>query len=117
MDGLSRVVARTPFVVADPAEARPVRLGDPDWRFGSAPDLVTNADTPSRLRLLAMELALHADTWDRATRGFLDVYMAFVLAATGDMALMRRADRYGGLFAPQDWAFSAYRPLPRAQLL
>lgn len=115
--GARHVVARTPYVVADPAAATPVRLGDPDWRFGGAPDLVTNADTPSRLRLLSMELALHADTWDRATRGFLDAYMAFALAATDNATLSRRALRFGGLFAPQDWAFAAYRPLPRAQLL
>lgn len=116
-DGRRRIVARTPYVVADPTAARPVRLGDPDWRFGGAPDLATNADTPSRLRLLAMELALHADTWDRATRAFLDLYMAFALAATDDPALDRRAARFGGLFAPRDWAFAAFRPLPRAQLL
>ncbi|MGE3336619.1 MAG: hypothetical protein AB7N54_02350 [Alphaproteobacteria bacterium] len=115
--GGRHLAARTPYVVADPAAATPVRLGDPDWRFGGAPDLATNTDTPSRLRLLSMELALHADTWDRATRGFLDAYMAFALAATDNATLSRRAARFGGLFAPQDWAFAAYRPLPRAQLL
>ncbi len=71
-------------------------------------------------RVVAMRQYLHGRCGDYAPQRlrFVDGYFAAVaahLAAHRD-ELARDLRRYDGLYAPEDWLWSALRPLPRAWL-
>ena len=52
----------------------------------------------------------------RPRRRFMADYLAWAARAVAGPALDARVARFAGLFAPEDWAWSVLRPLPRAWL-
>jgi hypothetical protein len=95
-----------------------LRLADGPYPFAEPPDLIGAATTQARLELLREHLHSLCRPWDKLAQLFLDAYFARIaaaLAAAGD-ELRALGAANGGLFAPEDWSFSALRPLPQAHL-
>lgn len=78
----------------------------------------TGADHAARLAALGLWLDSLAGDYARPRRQFLGTYLA-LLAATIERnreELAAGLARFEGLYAPEDWLWSAPRPLPRAWL-
>jgi hypothetical protein len=102
-------------IVLDPV--RPLRLNDGQYPF-APPDPAAYPDVPRRLDFLREQLQEQCDLWGKTQRGFLDRYFAWIgerIAAERD-ELSALLAPFGGLYRPEDFAFSAWRPLPRAHL-
>ena len=100
-----------------------VIVGDTPLRFNSEPlpaEAMAQATGDHPARLAAMRGWLHALSGDYAPARirFADLYLAAIAAHIDahrdELAQMLR--RYDGLYAPEDWLWSALRPLPRALL-
>lgn len=114
----------------------PRSLPDGDLRLPG----VTLERTPLRLNTVPVPRAILADAGDGHTarvaaatawlqaacgdyavprRRFIAAYMEFIAAelARHQAALALALDRYDGLFAVEDWTWSALRPLPRAWIV
>ena len=113
------VVCPVPFVLCDRAPPRILRLNGDQYVFPEAPDLRTMTDAAAQLQFLRQHLQHFCDIWARPPKLFLDSYFAYVTAQIekNETPLSEKLAPYGSLFAPMDWALSAPRPLPRAQLL
>jgi hypothetical protein len=100
-----------------------VTVGADKLRLNSEPlpaEAMTSAAGDHAARVAAMKLFLHGLCGDYAPQRlrFVDCYldcMAAHLDAHRD-ELARDMQRYDGLYAPEDWLWSALRPLPRAWL-
>jgi hypothetical protein len=107
-----------PSVTIDPSAGDPLRLNDGPYSFGEIPEGGIGATTPERLAFLRDHLINLCDLWAKRSRQFVDLYFRFIGAQIerDGAAIDERLRRFGGLFARQDYAFSALRPLPRAHL-
>jgi len=105
-------------VSIDANDAKPLRLHHGPYDFRATPGLGTASDTETRLTLLHDHLHALCDLWQKAQHGFIDAYFGFIHAALehDQNALTTELADYGGLYHYRDWAFSALRPLPRAQI-
>ena len=100
-----------------------VMVGDAPLLFNSEPlppETMAQATSDHAARLAAMRTWLHALCGDYAPLRvlFVDLYLA-ALAAHIDAhhdEVSQALRRYDGLYVPQDWLWSAPRPLPRALL-
>jgi hypothetical protein len=100
-----------------------VTVGAEPLRLNSEPlpaDAMAAADADHAARVATMRHYLHGLCGDYAAQRlrFVDCYldcMAAHLAAHRN-ELARGLQRYDGLYAPEDWLWSAPRPLPRAWL-
>ncbi|GAC1347191.1 MAG: hypothetical protein NVSMB18_31440 [Acetobacteraceae bacterium] len=100
-----------------------VELGSAPLRLNSEPvpaAVLESAGEGHAARVAALTAWLQSLAGDYAVarRGFVAGYMD-VLAAEVDRhraALTAGLARYDGLYAPEDWIWSALRPLPRAWL-
>ncbi len=106
-----------PVVTIDTAARDLLRLNDGEYTF----DDVTRAPGPGaaeRLAFLRDHLIDLCDLWAKRPRQFVALYFRFIdtVLEREQPALERATKRLGGLFAWQDYAFSALRPLPRAHL-
>ena len=97
---------------------RPLRLNTMAWDFPERPDLIALAGREARLEFLRDHLKSLCGLWDKAPRAFLDAYFRDVMESIrrnrADIETL--ADHHGGLFHPEDWAYSALCPLPQARL-
>jgi hypothetical protein len=75
-------------------------------------------DAAARLAFLRTHLQGLCELWARPQRRFLDAYVALVADRVGAQAeaLAARLAPFGSLYAVEDFAFAALRPLPRAHL-
>jgi hypothetical protein len=92
-------------------------------RFNTAPlpaDAIATGGASHATRLAAMQQILHAACGDYAPQRerFVHAYLAAITAHIDahQAELAERLKPYQGLYAPQDWLWSALRPLPRAWL-
>ena len=100
-----------------------VTVGDAPLRWNTEPlpaDAMAQATGDHAARVAAMRTFLHALCGDYAPLRirFVDAYLD-ALAAQIDAhrsELARGLQRFDGLYAPEDWLWSALRPLPRAWL-
>ena len=100
-----------------------VTVGDGPLRLNTEPlpaEAMAQATGAHAARVTAMRAFLHALCGDYAPlrQRFVDVYLdglaAHVEAHREELA--HTLQRYDGLYAPEDWLWSALRPLPRAWL-
>ena len=98
--------------------AQPLRLSTMTWDFPERPDLITLAERDARLDFLRDHLKSLCGLWDKTPRWFLDAYFRdihkSILRNRHDLEAL--AAVHGGLFRPEDWAYSALCPLPQARL-
>lgn len=105
-------------MIIDTAAGKPLRLNDGPYPFGEIPEGGIGTTSADRLAFLCSHLADLCDLWAKRPRQFVDLYFRFICAQIERDAaeIDQRLVRLGGLFARQDYAFSALRPLPRAHL-
>jgi hypothetical protein len=94
-------------------------------RLNNSPYVVDDLTEAARTGTAAEKLAFLRDyhetlcgEYAKRRRQFVVLYFRWIddLVAAARPALEQRAANYGGLFAWQDYAFSALRPLPQAHL-
>lgn len=97
-----------------------VRLGPAPIRFGTEPmppdAMPKGADHAARLEAASAWLVGQCGAYAPLRARFVAAYFAWIageIAAHRD-ELAARLARFGGLYAPEDWTWSALRPLPRA---
>lgn len=97
-----------------------ITLGPAPLRLNSlpVPPALLAGGTKRATRAAAMLAWLEAGCGDyaRSRRHFMGEYLRFVGQAIAGPALDERVARFAGLFAAEDWTWSALRPLPRAWL-
>ena len=99
---------RVPSVVLDEA---PLRLNS----FAVPPAILAGGtERASRLAAVQAWLAQACGDYARARVQFVSAYLAFARAAPTGPEMDARIARFSGLFAAEDWTWSALRPLPRA---
>ena len=116
--GLDRVPGSLPF---DHPRLPGVEVGPAPLRLNTVPvppAVLGDAGDGHAARLAAMQEWLQGQCGDYAVhdRGFIASYLAAVSAQieahrTGLAALLQG---FAGLYSPEDWTWSALRPLPRA---
>jgi hypothetical protein len=106
------------LVAIDRRARAPLRLNTMPWAFPEEPDLKALGERGQRLGFLRDQLKSLCPLWDKLPRLFLDAYFRHIVECIAEnrAALEATADRLGGLFAPEDWSYSALCPLPRARL-
>lgn len=115
-DGRYAVDCRIPHVVATRGTA--LRLSGGRYETLSPPDPraeQTRAELFAELRANTLRFC---DQWRKGQRQFVERYFEFVAArVAGEReALADRLRPFGGLYGPDDWLFSAPRPIPQAWL-
>jgi len=122
---MERVVARdgavhcpVPYVTIDWNQDGILRLNGRQYAFPEAPDLRAMTDAAVQLDYLRGHLQHYCDLWARPPKLFLECYFAFVTQCVdaNRTKLKQALEPFGSLFAVEDWALSAPRSLPRAQL-
>jgi len=110
-----RVDASFPCAAIDKSNKKPLRLNSEV--FSVAPNFnAPQGTTP--LIVLSDHLKGLCRTWDRLSLRFLDGYFAHIanmLEVHREMIATKLAP-FAGLYAAEDWTFSAPKPLPRAHL-
>jgi non-ribosomal peptide synthetase component F len=114
-DGALRVDASFPCAAIDKNNRKPLRLNSEVFSVASNFNAPQGA-TP--LTVLSDHLKGLCRTWDRLSLRFLDGYFAHIATMLGvhrDAIAVKLAP-FAGLYAAEDWTFSAPKPLPRAHL-
>jgi hypothetical protein len=113
--GAVRLDAPFPCAAINKITKKPLRLNSE--AFSIAPNFnAPQGATP--LTLVSDHLKSFCRTWDRLSLRFLDGYfehIANMLELHRD-AITTKLVPFAGLYAVEDWAFSAPKPLPRAHL-
>jgi hypothetical protein len=113
-DGALRVDASFPCAAIDKSNRKPLRLNSE--AFMASNFNVPRGATP--LTVLSDHLKGLCRTWDRLSLRFLDSYFGHIANMLGvhrDVIATKLAP-FAGLYAAEDWIFSAPKPLPRAHL-
>lgn len=107
-----------PQVAVDTDGRDPLRLNDGPYDFAELPPLAGTGTVAERMALLRDHLAEACELWAKRPRQFVALYFRFIdgVIAADRAAIDAHLARFGGLFAAEDYAFSALRPLPRAHL-
>ena len=105
---------RLPAIAVHPGKA--LRLNSGDLVFGTPPPLATLPLVADQLQFLGGHFQHHCGIWAKPARLFIARYFDFIEAeiATHNDELKTALKRFGSLYMPEHWAFSALRPLPRA---
>jgi hypothetical protein len=108
---------RLPAIAVHPGKA--LRLNSGDLVFGTPPPLATLPLVADQLQFLGGHFQHHCGIWAKPARLFIARYFDFIEAeiATHNDELKTALKRFGSLYMPEHWAFSALRPLPRAHLI
>ena len=116
-DGAVRCPA--PYISIDPGKRDILLLNGDQYDFPEAPDLRAMTDAHAQLDFLHDHLRHHCDLWARPPKLLLEQYFAFISAQVmaNNATLAAKLAPYGSLFGVSDWALSAPRPLPRAQIM
>jgi hypothetical protein len=115
IDGAIRLDAPFPCVAIDKRNKTPLRLNSEVFSVASNFNAPQGA-TP--LTVLSDHLKGLCRTWDRLSLRFLDGYFGHIgnmLGVHRDVIATKLAP-FAGLYAADDWTFSAPKPLPRAHL-
>ena len=107
-----------PFVAIDRRAGKILQLNGNQYAFPEAPDLRAMTDAAVQSDFLRDHLKHYCDLWARPPKLFLDCYFEFAAKRVeqNETHLTKLLDPFGTLFSYRDWALSAPRPLPRAQL-
>ena len=107
---------RLPCANVQPGKA--LRLNSGGLVFGSPPPLATMPAVADQLLFLRGHFQHHCGIWAKSARLFIERYFEFIEMeiAAHRAELEIRLERFGSLYIPEHWAFSALRPLPRAHL-
>jgi hypothetical protein len=114
-DGSIQLGAPFPCAVVNKAAGKPLRLNSE--ALNAAPNFnVLRGTTP--LNLIKERLKGFCRPWDRLSLQFLDGYFAHIINMLDvhQDAIATKLAPFVGLYAAEDWAFSAPKPLPRAHL-
>jgi hypothetical protein len=114
-DGAIRVDAPFPCAAIDKSSKKPLRLNSEVFSVASNFNAPQGA-TP--LTVLSDHLKGLCRTWDRLSLRFLDSYFAHIGKMLGvhREVIATKLAPFAGLYAAEDWIFSAPKPLPRAHL-
>jgi hypothetical protein len=107
-----------PQVIVDTDAHDPLRLNDGPYEFAELPPQAGTGTVAERLAILRDHLAGFCDQWAKRPRQFMALYFRFIdsVIAADRTAIEAHVQRFGRLFTPDDYGFSALRPLPRAHL-
>ena len=114
-DGTIRPEAPFPCAVIDKTSRKPLRLNSE--AFSIAPNLNARPGaTP--LSVIRDHLRSLCRTWDQLSLRFIDGYFAHLTDMLGVHrdAIAKKLAPFAGLYAAEDWIFSALKPLPRAHI-
>jgi hypothetical protein len=114
-NGKVRLVAPFPCAAINKAAGSPLRLNSEALSFG--PNVNPPQDVPP-LGLVKRHLKSFCRTWDKLPLQFLDGYFEHIanMLKVYQNAIATKLVPFLGLDTAEDWAFSAPKPLPRAQL-
>jgi hypothetical protein len=106
-----------PAVTIDRDAHDPLRLNDGPYSYEDGIQ-GPGASTAERLAFLRDHLTELCDMWGKRPRQFVDLYFRFIarVMERDRVRIEEKTRALGGLFAAEDFAFSALRPLPRAHL-
>jgi hypothetical protein len=110
------VAYRLPSVTV--AAGTALRLNSAKIEFGEPPPLQTLVSVADQLAFLRGHFQHECGIWAKHTRLFMARYIDWVDAeiAANRTELAEKLARFGTLYAPEQWSFSALRPLARAHL-
>lgn len=105
-----------PRLPTAPAGAEPLRLNTEPLPLNAMPE--APADHAARVAIAVGCLVSLCGDYAPLRRRFVATYFSFVIAEleTHRAALAAELTRFDGLYGPDDWLWSALRPLPRAWL-
>jgi len=108
---------RLPSMALHPGEA--LRLNSGGLVFGTPPPLANLPLVADQLGFLRGHFQHHCGIWAKNARLFIARYFDFIAAEiTSHRAELETGlERFGSLYIPEHWAFSALRPLPHAHLI
>jgi hypothetical protein len=114
-DGALRVDAPFPCAAIDRSSKKPLRLNSEAFRVAANFNAPQGA-TP--FTVLSDHLKSLCRTWDRLSLRFLDGYFGHIANMLGvhRELIATKLAPFAGLYAAEDWTFSAPKPLPRAHL-
>ena len=100
------------------ARGAALRLNSGQLAFGDPPPLGAMPEVADQLAFLCRHFQHQCGTLAKYPRLFVGRYFDFVAAevAAHREELASALARFGSLYRPEHWAFSALRPLPRAHL-
>jgi len=106
-----------PRITVQPGKA--LRLNSGGLVFGTPPPLAAIPEVADQLQFLRGHFQHHCGIWAKPARLFIERYFEFIAAeiAVHRAELETGWKRFGSLYIPEHWAFSALRPLPRAHLI
>ena len=110
------VAYRLPSVTV--AAGTALRLNSAKIEFGEPPPLQTLVSVADQLTFLRGHFQHECGIWAKHTRLFMARYIDWIDTeiAANRTELAEKLARFGTLYAPEQWAFSALRPLARAHL-
>lgn len=110
----AEIAYKLPTVSVAPGTA--LRLNSGQLEFGDPPPIADMPETADQLAFLRTHFARQCDIWNRHARLFVERYVDFVerqvAGATSEIAELLAP--FGDLYRPDQCAFAALRPLPRA---
>ena len=106
-----------PSVTIDTTAGTPLRLNNAPYSYDEGIQGPGPTAT-ERLAFLRDHLTELCDMWAKRPRQLVALYFRLIERCMDRdrAAIEAKAQRLGGLFTPEDFAFSALRPLPRAHL-
>lgn len=112
-----RYAYHLPGMTVHPGQA--LRLNSGGLVFGAPPPLAALPEVADQLQFLRGHFQHHCGIWSKPARLFVARYFDFIAAeiAQHRADLETELKRFGSLYIPEHWAFSALRPLPRAHLI
>jgi hypothetical protein len=114
-DGTIRPDAPFPCTMIDTTGRKPLRLNSEALNI--APNLNARPDaTP--LSVISDHLRSLCRTWDQLSLRFIDGYFVHLTNMLGvhRETIVEKLAPFAGLYAAEDWIFSALKPLPRAHI-
>jgi hypothetical protein len=117
-DGTATLHCRLRHVAIDSARRCPLRLNSGTLEFRDEPGARAVRGAIDQAFYIRDLLKSYCDPFQRTPKLFLDRYFEFVLRQieTHGTELEATLARFGAIYDPRHWAFSAWLPLPQAHL-
>ena len=112
------IECHTRFVIIDPARKAPLRLNGGQYEFHEPPNMRLLPTVFDQLAYLETHFFALCGTWSKFQRLFITRYFDFIVQRIEEECepLSEAIEDFGNLYQYQDWAFSAFRPLPQAYI-